>query len=243
MIELDETKAKLLSTNPIEFKLFCAKTYLEDIPTFVPLDIYPQQKVIAEMIMECFLFYAVSALDITFQEINKKLKLEIQQNRVRPFTIIATLKINQTNESKTILDQVMKYFQEPIHTEKIVSDKEFNDAFIRYGDDGVGFFTEYENRKKIKYRHSWNRNNSRLWELRNQRNIITHESLLKNAGRFGTVMPKNYLRVRLVYNDNPTQVWDSAHYENPKEYYSEALNYVKQFISDVKSVLKQLEKS
>jgi hypothetical protein len=239
----NKTKAKNLSINHIDFKLFCAETYLEDIPTFVPLDIYPQQKVIAEMIMECFLFYAVSALDITFQEINKKLNLEIKQNLVRPFTIIKALKNNQTKESKTILDQILKYFQQPIHTEKLISDKEFNDGLTRYDDNIVGFFTEYENRNTIKYQHSWNRDSSRLWELRNQRNIITHESLLRNAGSMGTVEPKNYLRVRLVYNDNPTQTWDSAHYENPKEYYTEELNYVKKFINDVRTVLNKLEKN
>jgi hypothetical protein len=62
--------------------------------------------------------------------------------------------------------------------------------------------------------------------------------LLKKAGLRGTVPPKDYLRVRLDYNDKQTVMWDSIHYENPKEYYTEALDHVKQFIDNIKSILK-----
>lgn len=53
--------------------------------------------------------------------------------------------------------------------------------------------------------------------------------------------PKDYLRVRLVYNDQPTRMWDSIHVENPKEYYSEALTHVKQFINNIQNILNQVK--
>jgi len=233
---MEENEAKNLLTDLIQFKLFYAEKYLETIPTFLPLDIYPKERVTVEMTMECFLFFAVGALDVLFQEINKKLNLGIKQYQVKHSTIIQALKNNQTSEAKTILDQFQKYFLEPVHTEKVISDEEFNMGFTRYGDDVVGFFTEYENRNGVKYQHSWNRTNSSLWMLRNQRNLITHESLLKRAALRGTVPAKDYLRIRLVYNDQPTQAWDSVHYENPKEYFAEALNHLKSFVGAIKAI-------
>jgi hypothetical protein len=92
MVDLDDSKAKTLRADPIQFKLFCAEKHLEEIPTSVPLDVYPQQKVMAEMIMESFLFYGVSALDIMFQEINKKLNLKIKPHKVTPNAIKSILK-------------------------------------------------------------------------------------------------------------------------------------------------------
>lgn len=236
MMNLNENEAKNLLADPIQFKLFYARKYLETIPTFVPLDIYPKERVIAEMTMECFLFFAGGALDVLFQEINKKFNLGIKQNQVRPSTIIQALKNNQTPKTKAILGQFQKYFQEPVHTEKVISDEDFNAGSARYGNDGVGFFTEYENRDGVKYQHFWNRSNSNLWMLRNQRNLITHESLLKRAALRGTVPAKDYLRIRLVYNDQPTQMWDSVHYENPKECFTEALNHLKSFVDAIKAI-------
>jgi len=65
--------------------------------------------------------------------------------------------------------------------------------------------------------------------------------LLKDAGLRGTVEPKDYLRVRLVYNNHPTHIWDSIHVENPKEYYSEALAHVKQFIKNIQDILNSVK--
>lgn len=236
-MNLDDNEAKSLLTDPVKLKIFCAEKYLETIPAIIPLDIYPKAKVTAEMNMECFLFFTVGALDILFQEINKKLNLGIKQNRVRPDTIIQALKNNNTAKVKTTLDQFQKYFQPPEHVEKVISDEEFNMGFARYDDDMIGFFTEYENRNGVKYQHIWNRSNSSLWMLRNQRNLITHESLLKHVGVRGTVPAEDYLRVRLVHNDQPTQMWDSVQYENPKEYFTEALNYLKSFVAAIKAIL------
>jgi len=233
MVDLNDDK---ILSDPIQFKLYCAQKCLEKIPTFVPLAI--DEKIIAEMNMESFLFFAVGALDIIFQEINKRLNLNIKPVNVRRSTVENALKSNQTNEAKTILKQIYNYFHKPEHMEKMISDEEFNDANNRYNDDMVRFWAEYENRNGTKYQHSWNRDDSKLWELKNQRNLVAHDSLLKKAGLRGTVPPKDYLRVRLDYNDKQTVMWDSIHYENPKEYYTEALDHVKQFIDNIKSILK-----
>jgi hypothetical protein len=188
--------------------------------------------------MESFLFFAVGALDIIFQEINKKLDLNIKPYKVTLEKIIDKLEKSQSNKASLIITQINKYFTKPFHTEKKISKEEFDTGFNRYGNDSVGFWTEYENRNGTKYQHSWNRDDSKLWELKNQRNLVAHDSLLKKAGLRGTVPPKDYLRVRLDYNDKQTVMWDSIHYENPKEYYTEALDHVKQFIDNIKSILK-----
>ena len=157
MVNLDDDKAKILRVDPIQFKIFCAEKCLESLPTFIYLDTQPQEKIISEMIMECFLFFAVSAIDIVLQKINKEINLEIIPNKVNPNIIIQELKKKQTHQAASILVQMQKYFEPPIHTEKIISKQEFDEGFIRYGDDAMGFCTEYENRNTVHYQHVWNR--------------------------------------------------------------------------------------
>ena len=210
------------------------------MPTKIPLEIYSKERVLTEILIEEFLFFSVSAIDILFQDVNNKLKLDILSNQVRPNSLVKALKVIEKREARAILGYLLQNFQEPKHVEKRISDEEFNEESSKL-DNALDFFTEYENRNRVKYRHFWDRSKSRLWELRNQRNTITHESLLKDAGLRGTVEPKDYLRVRLVYNDQPTRMWDSIHVENPKEYYSEALTHVKQFVKAIQDILNSVK--
>jgi len=236
MNEITDEDAKRLLIDPIQFKIHCAEKSLESIPDYVPLDIFPREKIMAEVSIENFLFYSVSAIDILFQEINKKMKLGLKSNQVSTSKILEKLGQFKTKESKKIEKLLMQYFQQPAHDEHEITDVEFDDAF-KNSKDASHFFTEYENRNRIKYRHFWNHENSNLWMLRNQRNLITHDSLLKQAGLRGTVAPKDFLRVRLVYNNHPTKMWDSLHVENPNEYYSEAFSHLQQFIKNTQQIL------
>jgi hypothetical protein len=77
-----------------------------------------------------------------------------------------------------------------------------------------------------------------LWEIRNQQKLESYDSLLKNAGTIGKDKPRNYLRVKLVDDDHPAIFWDSAHYENPKRYFTNILYLVKQFIDKILEILK-----
>ena len=224
----------------IQYRLFYAEINLDKIPTFIPLDIFPKDKIASEVAIDGFLFYANSALDLIFVEINKKLELGLSPNQINPENIMLNFNSKKSNDSKMMLEEFQKYFQKPTHEEKIISDKEFNDGLNRYGFDVIGFHAEYEARGQEKYQHFWNRASSRLWEIRNQQDLESYDSLLKNAGKRGKDEPRNYLRVKLADDNRPSVYWDSAHYENPKRYFTNVLSLVKQFIDRILEILKPL---
>lgn len=224
----------------IQYRIFYAEINLGKIPTSIPLDIFPKDKISSEIAMDGFLFYANAALDLVFAEINKKLDLRLATNQINPEEIMKKLENQKSGEAKLILEELQKYFEKPIHEEKKISDKEFNDGLNRYGYDVIGFHAEYENRNQVKYQHFWNRASSRLWEIRNQEKLESYDSLLKNAGNRGKDHPRNYLRIKLSDDNASPTYWDSAHYENPKRYFSNILDLVKQFIDRILEILKPL---
>ena len=225
------------SIDSIQYRLFYAEINLDKIPTSIPLDIFAKDKIATEIAIDGFLFYANGSLDLVFAEINKKLNLELTSNQINPEYILHALEKIQTDEAKVLIEEFQKYFQKPIHEEKIISEEEFNDGLNRYGYDVIGFHAEYENRNEVKYQHFWNRVSSRLWEIRNQQNLETYDSLLKNAGKKGKDKPRNYLRVKIADDDHPLVLWDSANYENPKRYFTNIVSLVKQFIDRILEIL------
>ena len=224
----------------VQYRLFYAEINLEKIPNIIPLDIFPKDKIASEIAMDGFLFYTNAALDLIFSEINKKLELGLNATEINPDKIISGLKQKKSNDSLMILEEFQKYFQKPIHEEKKISDKEFNEGLNRYAYDVIGFHAEYEARGQEKYQHFWNRASSRLWEIRNQQDLESYDSLLKNAGRRGKDEPRNYLRIKLSTDNGPSVYWDSAHYENPKRYFANVLSLVKQFIDRMLDILKPM---
>ncbi len=237
---LNTSKERNLLIDSIQFRIFYAEINLGKIPVAVPLDIFPKDKMSSEIAIDGFLFYANGALDLVFAEINKKLELKLAPNQINPEDIVRALEKKNTVAAKEIIEEFQKYFQDPIHEEKKITDNEFNEGINRYGYDVIGFHAEYENRDQIKYQHFWNRASSRLWEIRNQSNLESYDSLLKNAGKNGTDKPRNFLRVKLTNDDHPTVYWDSAHYENPKRYFTNILFLVRQFIDKILEILKPL---
>ena len=213
---------------------------MDKIPSSIPLDIFPQDKIASEIAMDGFLFYTNAALDLVFTELNKKLNLGLESNQTNTSIIMEALKKKNDDESKLILEEFQKYFEKPIHEEKIISEEEFNNGLNRYGYDIIGFHAEYENRNQVKYQHFWNRASSRLWEIRNQEKLESYDSLLKNAGNRGKDHPRNFLRIKLSEDFSSSNYWDSAHYENPKRYFSNILDLVKQFIDKILDILKPL---
>ena len=224
----------------IQYRIFYAEINLDKIPSSIPLDIFPKDKIASEIAMDGFLFYVNTALDLVFAEINKKMRLGLASNQINPKEIMNILENNTSENSKLILEEFQKYFEKPMHEEKIISDKEFNEGLNRYGFDVIGFHAEYENRNQTKYQHFWNRASSRLWEIRNQEKLDSYDSLLKNAGKRGKDHPRNYLRIKLSDDDVTPTYWDSAHYENPKRYFANILDIVKQFIDRILDILKPL---
>ena len=235
-LNIEKNKGSLTET--IQHRLFYAEINLDKIPFAIPIDIFPKDKIEAEIAIDGFLFYANGALDLVFAEINKKLNLQLDSKQIHPSNILQALKESPTEEATSLIEEFQKYFQKPTHEEKIISDVEFNDGLKRYGNDTIGFHAEYEDRGQIKYQHFWNRVSSRLWEIRNQQYLATYDSILKNLGKRGKGKPRNYLRVKIADEGHPTVFWDSAHYENPKRYYVNILSLVKQFINRVLEILK-----
>lgn len=235
-LNTDNEKNTLIDS--VQYRLFYAEINLEKIPTAIPLDIFPKDKIANEIAIDGFLFYTNAALDLIFAEINKKLDLGLSSNQTNPSEIMNALNKKNNPESIRIFEEFEKYFQKPIHEEKVISDKEFNEGLNRYGYDVIGFHAEYETRGQVKYQHFWNRASSRLWEIRNQQNLESYDSLLKNAGKRGKDEPRNYLRVKLSEDKSPSVYWDSAHYENPKRYFSNILYLVKDFIDKILEILK-----
>ena len=241
--DLNKNKERNELIDSIQFRLFYAEINLDKIPVAIPLDIFPKDKISSEIAMDGFLFYTNGSLDLVFTGINKKLDLGLALNQINPSDIFQALEKKNSDEAKAIIEVFQKYFQKPIHEEKIITDEEFNDGLNRYGYDVIGFHAEYENRDQIKYQHFWNRASSRLWEIRNQENLESYDSLLKNAGQKGNDKPRNHLRVQLASDDRPAVYWDSAHYENPKRYFTNILSLVRQFIANILAILKPLSLS
>jgi hypothetical protein len=235
---LNTNNEKNTLIDSVQYRLFYAEINLEKIATAIPLDIFPKDKISNEIAIDGFLFYANAALDLIFAEINKKLELGLSSNQLNPHEIMKSLSKKNSPENNRIFEEFEKYFQKPIHEEKIISDKEFNDGLNRYGYDVIGFHAEYEARGPVKYQHFWNRASSRLWEIRNQQNLESYDSLLKNAGKRGKDEPRNHFRVKLSEDNGPSVYWDSAHYENPKRYFSNILSLVKDFIDKILEILK-----
>jgi len=235
---LNTNKERNLLIDSIQYRIFYAEINLDKIPTAIPLDIFPKDKISSEIAIDGFLFYANGSVDLVFAEINKKLNLGLSPNQIHPSDIIRALEREHTDEAIVMLEVFQKYFQKPIHEEKIISDQEFNNGLNRYGYDIIGFHAEYENRDQVKYQHFWNRASSRLWEIRNQQKLESYDSLLKNAGIKGKDKPRYHLRVNLADDDHPAVYWDSAHYENPKRYFTNILFLVKQFIDRMLEILK-----
>ncbi|HUU48889.1 MAG TPA: hypothetical protein VMW55_08915 [Nitrosopumilaceae archaeon] len=234
---LNPNNERPLLIDSIQYRLFYAEINLDKIPTLIPLDIFPKDKIATEIAIDGFLFYANGASDLIFAEINKKLNLGLASNQTNPSNIVNALEVLHTDEARSLIEEFQKYFQKPIHEQKVISDEEFNEGLNRYGYDAIGFHAEYETRGQEKYQHFWNRVSSRLWEIRNQQNLETYDSLLKNAGKNGKDKPRSYLRVKISDDDHTPVYWDSAHYESPKKYFTNILSLVKQFIDRILEIL------
>jgi len=241
--DINTDKDRNLLIDSIQYRLFYAEINLEKIPNSIPLDIFPKDKIASEIAMDGFLFYANAALDLVLAEINKKLELGLSSKEINPDNIMSALKNKKSDDAVRMLEEFQKYFQKPTHEEKLISDKEFNEGLNRYGYDVIGFHAEYESRGQEKYQHFWNRASSRLWEIRNQKDLESYDSLLKNAGKRGKDELRNYLRIKLINDNRPSVYWDSAHYENPRRYFTNVLSLLKQFIDKMLEILKPMYQS
>ena len=73
--DVNTNKERIVLIDSIQYRLFYAEINLDKIPTSIPLDIFPKDKIATEIAIDGFLFYANGALDLIFAEINNKLDL------------------------------------------------------------------------------------------------------------------------------------------------------------------------
>ena len=92
----------------IQYRLFYSEINLDKIPTSIPLDIFPKDKIATEIAIDGFLFYANGSLDLIFAEINKKLNLGLASNQINPSEILHSLEKIHTDESKAIIEEFQK---------------------------------------------------------------------------------------------------------------------------------------
>ncbi len=236
--ELSTQDKKESFSDPIKFKILAAKIFLGKILTVVPLDSQIDESFDSELNIESFLFFTISAVDILYHKINKKLNLNIPESQVNTKNLKEELEKLGNKESKQVLDIINCYIEEPKHSEKSISKETYLDKFAEtHKDDSMimEFYSRFENRKGQYFEHFWDRTKSSLWELRTLRNQITHGSMLKGSGVRGTVEPSDYYMVNLKRND--ATVRDNYHISNPHQYFSESLKNVEELISKIQSIL------
>jgi len=133
--------------------------------------------------------------------------------------------------------EIQNNIQEPIHSESQTT----KDIAMEYsecelgGSLGLDYCSIFENRNGVRFKHSWNREKSFLWELRQLRNQITHGPVLKTGGERGTVPAKDALIIPLKYGAQKPH--EMAFIFNPHEYFSHSLNLISNHINKILDIL------
>lgn len=202
------------------FKFLAAGTMLKKIPNHVPLQVQTKRHFEMEISIESFLFFIISAIDIVFAGINKKMSLNIPSTSVTSKRLVRELKKKKSQKSKIIISELQKYCKAPQHRSTPTTKKTANEYSRKYlnGSLGLDFWSIFENRKGRWFRHTWDRSNSSVWELRRLRNQITHSSLLYQSGDRGTVKSRDAITLHLV--NEASKPHEMYFIYNPKKYFS-----------------------
>jgi len=226
-----------LTKKYIDFKLKSAQFFLDQIPLEVPLEIFYDEKNNAERNSQCFLFFALGSIDVIYGIINEKLNLKIPTHLLTEKKLINSLSENRTEKAIKILSEIEKYTMEPIHSETQTT-KEVAMDFSKQelgGSLGVDYFSIFENRNGVHFMHSWNRENSALWELRKLRNEITHGPFFKTGGERGTVRSRDALIIPMKHGAE--QPYEMAFIFNPHDYFSNSLNLVSNHVNEILTLI------
>lgn len=210
--------------DPVNFKFVAAGTILEKVPNYVPLQLQTRAHFDMELAVESFLFFAVSAMDIVFSEVNKKMSLNIPDTYVTGTRLVRELKKKKPPKSEIIISELEKHCQPPKHMISPTTQEsahEYSEKHLN-GSLGLDFWSIFENRMGSWFKHEWDRSSSSLWEIRQLRNQITHGTLLKQSGERGTVKPRDAITVHLV--KNATKAHEMHFIYDPKTYFSKAFS-------------------
>lgn len=230
---------EILNDGKIKFKIHSAKSFLENIPESVPLQVDSEDRIKVEIDIQCFLFFSVGALDICYQNVNEKLFLGILphkfsfpkfQEKLNEKVIVGVSK------AKLILDDLEKYTKEPTY-EIRQSTQDYVDQYANEhfdGNRGLEFWSRFEHNSDW-FEHIWKRKNSSLWELRKLRNLITHGSILKQSREQSNSYARDGLGVPL--NHEMRSFRDQYFVLNPKQYFQNSFRDVKMHINEIVVIL------
>lgn len=230
---------EILNDGKIKFKIHSAKIFLENIPESVPLQVDSEDRIKAEIDIQCFLFFSVGALDICYQNVNEKLFLDILPHKFSFPKFQKKLDekvIAGVNKAKLILDELDKHTREPTYEKHPTT----QDIANRYADDhfagnlGLEFWSRFEHNVDW-FEHIWHRENSSLWELRKLRNIITHGSILKQSREQRNSYARDGLGVPLRHE--MTSFRDQFFVLNPKRYFQSSFGDVITHINKITEIL------
>jgi len=227
---MEEIKETL--KDPIKFKIHSANYYLSLIPNFVPMDDFPEERVLAERVMESFLYFALSSVDILYLEINQKLSLGISVKNLNAKSLNDGLSKSNLDESNKILNVLEDCSRQPHHTEKPITEQYAKEQFGKLYT--LDYIAKYENRNGKRFYHEWNREKSWLWELRLLRNQITHRSLLSRMAIRGDENG-DFLCVRLDYSAKLS--YEMFFVANPNDYFSKNLKRIEELITTIRTIL------
>jgi len=218
------------------FKIACAEYFLEKISTIF-LSNQDMLHFETEIVIESFLFFMVASLDAFYDEINKKLNLQIDNHNL---TRDLKLKLcnSQSKISDLILIELQKYTQKPNHEEKQITQHYAHDYARKYLNDsrGLDFWERFENRNGVFYEHIWERQNSSLWEIRRLRNQITHSSLIKPSSEIGGF---NRSAISLHFINNANKPHEMHFIFNPSQYFTRSINDVKNLVESIRKIITQ----
>lgn len=221
----------------IDFNLKSAQFFLDQIPHEVPLEIHTEERNNAERNSQCFLFFALSSIDSVYGIVNEQMGLGVPSHQISVKKLVEFLSAKTDEKSKNMLLEIQSCTQEPIHSE-FQTTKEIAMEYSEHelgGSLGLDYASIFENRNKVFFKHSWNREKSFLWELRQLRNQITHGTVLKTGGERGTVKPRDAIIIRLKYDARKPH--EMAFVFNPNDYFSISLNLISNHIYKILNIL------
>ncbi|MGI0027827.1 MAG: hypothetical protein ACREAD_08320 [Nitrosopumilaceae archaeon] len=225
--QISDKDAEVLLRDHAKYKLFVAESILGEIKS--PIPSRPNyDTLILETYVESFLFFIVSVQDILLREINRKYRLV--DKKVNPYSILKKLNVNDQKQDniKKILE---KYFSIPYRTTKQLDKKSYEDILLQ------GFITEttYMYDKDDNYYQTyWYRENTRLWELRQLRNQVSHERIMSTNTYVGS---KNDVVFVLKLVDEVKDTLDFIEIAQPYDYLTSSLDQTKQFLYEIRQII------
>ena len=221
----------------LKLKFNILETFLEKIPETIPWDDESKEYMECEKNIECFLFFSISIVDILYQKINNSMVLDIQEHRVKSTTIETNLKKLKCDKAKRILEIFNEHFSNPLRWCEPVTRKyalSYSEEKLA-GSLGLDFWSRFEKRDGKYYENIWDRSKSKMWEINELRNQITHRRVLTRAAQIGPNSNSMYVQIPLIQISFNKIQYDYV--KNPKKYFSESYKSLRKFVDKIYKII------